>query len=270
MIKLVAALLALLAARAAGSAADVCDEDSPLRIAFLILVHNDDTLSGASRLVDALYHEDHTFYVHFDTKMKSVEYDYEWRLMSHRRSGNLRKFSEHNLAWGRWVMLAPWFTVANILVGGQEKRDWDYFINLSGDSYPVLRPEPLRRRLAENGRHLNYMTSSSGITGLRPNKWSEFDEGWHKRKAFPFPILEGTNLEAHFGSQWMVGRPRLCQGFRARPPREPPGRLDALIDPRRAPISAIHGSQVVTRDFVKFVIKEKVRSWHSSQFVGMP
>jgi len=88
-----------------------------------------------------------------------------------------------------------------------KSRPWDYFINLSGDSYPVLRPEPLRRRLAENGRHLNYMTSKTGITGLVPTAWSEFDPTWHKAKAFPFPLLEGPafkDTQAHYGSQWMV------------------------------------------------------------------
>jgi hypothetical protein len=79
-------------------------------------------------------------------------------------------------------------------------------INLSGDSYPVLKPEALRQQLELNGRDYNYMTCSSGITGLRPTAWSEFDEGWHKRKAFPFPIVEGDkfkNMQAYYGSQWM-------------------------------------------------------------------
>lgn len=41
---------------------------------------------------------------------------------------------------------------------------------------------------------------------MRPTAWSEFDEKWHKRKAFPFPIVEGKKFEqtqAYFGSQWM-------------------------------------------------------------------
>ena len=102
--------------------AKVCDEDRPLRIAFLILVHNKDTLDGCSRLIDALYHEDHTFYVHFDTKMQAADYDYEWRLLAHGRGANLRKLSQHNLQWGKWVMLAPWFTVAKMLVAGGRRR----------------------------------------------------------------------------------------------------------------------------------------------------
>mmetsp|Transcript_34954 Transcript_34954/g.71326 ORF Transcript_34954/g.71326 Transcript_34954/m.71326 type:complete len:464 (+) Transcript_34954:106-1497(+) len=177
------------------------------RLAFLIIVHNQDTLDGCIRLVDALYHEDHTFYVHFDTKMDPAAFSYEWRIMSYGRKANMRKLSLHDLKWGSWGMLAPWFSVAQLLTK-KETRSWDYFINLSGDSYPVLKPEPLRRRLVENGLHLNYMTCSAGIAGLRPVGWSQFDATWHKRKAFPFPIVDGderfSHLEAYYGSQWMV------------------------------------------------------------------
>jgi hypothetical protein len=33
-------------------------------------------------------------------------------------------------------MLAPWFTVAELLTT-KETRPWDYLINLSGDAFPV-------------------------------------------------------------------------------------------------------------------------------------
>lgn len=138
--------------------------------------------------------------------MGAASFSYEWRTMSYGRKANMRKISLHNLKWGSWVMLSPWFSVARLLTQ-EETRPWDYFINLSGDSFPVLKPEPLRRRLVENGAHLNYMTCSAGVTGLKPVAWSQFDETWHKRKAFPFPIVAGDgfrDLEAYYGSQWMV------------------------------------------------------------------
>mmetsp|Transcript_21345 Transcript_21345/g.48150 ORF Transcript_21345/g.48150 Transcript_21345/m.48150 type:complete len:380 (+) Transcript_21345:560-1699(+) len=99
--------------------------------------------------------------------------------------------------------LAPWFSVAELLTSGVETRQWDYFINLSGDAWPVLRPEPLRRALGRVSP-FNFVACSSTVTGLRPNAWHEFDPGWHKRKAFPYPIVEGTSAEAYYGSQWMV------------------------------------------------------------------
>ena len=305
--KLTATSATTTAAASVGAAEAQCsDEETSLpRIAFLILVHNRDTLLGASRLVDALYHHDHTFIVHFDTKMAAEEYHDGWKRMTDGRNENMVKLSLHNLEWGRWVMLAPWFSTARLLtdnsysvearaiealdraqdsetdtkkevveegeldeedmnevfmvggrkmgggslkkknrekaspneeidqsspkkkdgngVGTMEKlasmatseevlavasRPWDYLINLSGDAFPVLTPAALRRRLSQlvdphSGQPLNFVTSSGGITGMRPAAWSEFDAGWHKRKAFPHPILEGTTAEAHFGSQFV-------------------------------------------------------------------
>lgn len=61
------------------------------------------------------------------------------------------------------LMLAPWFSVAQRLTSTAEPRPWDYLINLSGDSFPVLTPEPLRRTLHANGRHLNYVTCSTSV-----------------------------------------------------------------------------------------------------------
>jgi hypothetical protein len=228
--------------------------------------------------------------------------------MVHGREENMQQLSLHDLRWGSWAMLAPWFSTAKLLVDGaggasgevpaiaaeeevkeedeEEEEDdddddddddvfmvggrkmgggalkakdakkkkkkktkkttttekratkkkgrskgssaagaasaeaaaaagsvasrpWDYFINLSGDAFPVLSPDALRRRLAElthpdSGEPLNFVTSSGGVTGLRPTAWGEFDRNWHKRKAFPFPIVEGTDASAFFGSQWMV------------------------------------------------------------------
>ena len=73
-------------------------------------------------------------------------------------------------------------------------------INLSADSFPVLKPRALREALAKL-KGYNFMTSSTSVTGMKPTAWSEFDEKWHKRRAFRNPILEGFDAEAHYGSQ---------------------------------------------------------------------
>jgi len=62
--------------------------------------------------------------VHFDTKMKLADYNYEWKVMSHGRRHNMRKLSEHNLKWGSWVSYiwhlssavtgSPWFAFTQL------------------------------------------------------------------------------------------------------------------------------------------------------------
>ena len=68
------------------------------------------------------------------------------------------------------------------------------FINLAGDSLPVLTPAATRARLGPL-REYNFVTCSAGVTGLRPTAWHEFDASWHKRTAYPDPMLAGTALE---------------------------------------------------------------------------
>ena len=71
-----------------------------------------------------------------------------------------------------------------------EEGDFDVFINLSGDSWPVLEPGALRQRLAKL-RGYNFVTSAPSCpTGLRPTGRSEFGDGWHKKQAYPHPMLE--------------------------------------------------------------------------------
>mmetsp|Transcript_18870 Transcript_18870/g.22903 ORF Transcript_18870/g.22903 Transcript_18870/m.22903 type:complete len:333 (+) Transcript_18870:1-999(+) len=84
-------------------------------------------------------------------------------------------------------------------------KQWDFFINLSGDSWPVLRPLPLRQALAAF-KGLNFVSSSpQSPTGLRATARSEFGDGWHKKEAYPHPMLDTLpNLETHYGSQWMI------------------------------------------------------------------
>ena len=112
-------------------------------------------------------------------------------------------------------------------------------INLSADSFPVLTPRALREALAKLQGY-NFMTSSTrlyhscnaqpqppppprltiilhrclhlciclclrltltSVTGMKPTAWTEFDEKWHKRRAFRNPIITGFEAEPHYGSQ---------------------------------------------------------------------
>lgn len=192
-------LWAALAALAAAEAPQCPDSAECLpRVGFLILVHNAETLESGERLLEALYHRDHHFFVHFDTKLDPQLYEYDWRRLTHGRK-NVHALSQFDLKWGQWSMLEPWFLATKQALA----ESWDIFINLSGDSFPVLTPEALRRRLQDLGEY-NFVTNSASITGLTPTAHSQFDPKWHKAKAFPNPILPPFEAEPHFGTQWMV------------------------------------------------------------------
>ena len=67
-------------------------------------------------------------------------------------------------------MLSPWFSAATMAL--EPDVEWEYMINLSADSFPVLTPRALREALAKL-RGYNFMTSSTSVTGMKPTAWSE-------------------------------------------------------------------------------------------------
>ena len=127
---------------------------------------------------------------------------------------------------------------------------WDTYINLSADSLPVYTPQTLSRLFdpalssaTTTTRHhghgplygINFATTSSCPTGLRPTNIYEFPERWHKRAHYSHH-RNGTRHDAdmhihydaddvdngngttglssysqtivvHFGSQWMMLTP---------------------------------------------------------------
>ena len=135
---------------------------------------------------------------------------------------------------------------------------WDTYINLSADSLPVYTPQILSRLFDPNTnttvdyghdhRHdslygINFLTSSSCPTGLRPTNIYDFPASWHKRAHYShhrngtrhdadlhirycdtdddgnndddctrssfssFTTTTSQKIVIHFGSQWMMLTP---------------------------------------------------------------
>ncbi|KAJ8602683.1 hypothetical protein CTAYLR_003755 [Chrysophaeum taylorii] len=166
---------------------------SGVRVAYLVLAHDEATLRAAARLVDVLYDEDDTFLVHIDSKYASPKVEL--------LRDAVRWAQLFDVQWARWSMVEPTLWAMREL-GSVE---WDVFINLAGDSWPVLEPVSLKRKL-EDVKHLNFVTSGPSCpTGLRPTARSEFGDGWHKKQAYPHPMIGAVpSLEAYYGSQWMI------------------------------------------------------------------
>ncbi len=146
------------------------------------------------------------------------------------------------------------------------QNKWDVFINLSADSIPVYTPEVLSQYYFNIGNvgkddkddkdgtvghvghvepgplhGLNFVTSSSCLTGLRPTNIDYFPEGWHKSGHYlqggpfefeievPVPSTDNNDydtnndnnnnnvktktieLKIHFGSQWMALTPQFVE-----------------------------------------------------------
>ena len=115
--------------------------------------------------------------------------------------------------WGKWNMNDPVLWAISELTFNPlyNTTTYDKFITLSGDSYPTMSQSYLHYLFGSNGplKSYNFVTSIWCETGLRPTKYSEFPQKWHKRKAYPKPILlklanSTKKVDIFYGSQWMM------------------------------------------------------------------
>ena len=101
-------------------------------------------------------------------------------------------------------------------------------MNLSADSLPIFSPNSISKLFDPSGGPLsgiNFVTSSSCVTGLRPTDVTLFPPYWHKRSHYlthpntPYTIQYVDNhgdaqqrtLVIHFGSQWMSLTPEFVE-----------------------------------------------------------
>ncbi|KAJ1445002.1 core-2/I-branching enzyme-domain-containing protein [Pelagophyceae sp. CCMP2097] len=194
-------LLMVLFAFVANAADEACETSKLPRIAYLISAHDRATLVSAGRLLDVIYDPENFYVLHVDSKYRDVDRSLTDAMALNR--ANVEVDQIYDVRWARWSMIEP--TLWGMGVALKARADWEVFINLSGDSWPVLTPTALRRRL-QSIKLLNFVTSAPSCpTGLRPTARSEFGEGWHKKQAYPHPMLKAEpTLEAYYGSQWMI------------------------------------------------------------------
>jgi len=105
---------------------------------------------------------------------------------------------------------------------------WHVFMNLSADSLPIFTPNIISKLFdPSNGplSGINFVTSSSCVTGLRPTDVTLFPPYWHKRSHYltnpnrPYTIQyvddhgisRQRTLVIYFGSQWMSLTPKFVE-----------------------------------------------------------
>jgi len=218
------------------------------RIAYLITLHNQRTLEACISLIKAIASQQHIILIHIDTKFPKEDYENSsFMKYIHDCSFCGASFmieSIYDLEWGQWSMMEPTLWAMRVLTSNPKfNNQWDVFINLSSDSMPVYTPQTLSRLFdVEDGplKDINFVTSHSCITGLRPTNINIFPSTWHKRKHYEqggaFEIIHSENdyydnhhtennnknvihrngnhlhemkttLQIHFGSQWMILTP---------------------------------------------------------------
>jgi hypothetical protein len=183
-----------------------------MRIAYFIMLHHKP--QQFEWLFNAIYHADDFFVVHVD--LKSLV-NFKGRGGTHSRvrallrgRPNVVLMTPHCTNWGGWSLSKIALEAIDIALARDQR--WDYFVNLSGECYPIRRMQDIREALSGNPA-LNYVETRH-FSSLPPG-------AWHTRRprVIDTPakiiILPGhraapkTFMLEHKGSQWVM----LTRGF---------------------------------------------------------
>ncbi|XP_050534829.1 xylosyltransferase oxt isoform X2 [Daktulosphaira vitifoliae] len=126
---------------------------SPVRIVFLLTL-NGRAVRQVYRLIKSLYHRDHYFFIHVDSRQ-----DYMFRELSkiELTLSNVRlSRRRHSTIWGGASLLSTLMDSMTDLV--QSSWDWDFVINLSESDFPIKSNDALVKFLTAN-REYNFVKS---------------------------------------------------------------------------------------------------------------
>jgi hypothetical protein len=201
----------------------------------IILIHVDKRVGIASRADKLDAQDEKNKYLYDDSVLKRYV---DACLATPACTGNNSKDSDATILevhshfspeWSKWSMNDPTIWGLEYLVhhskfnhhSSQQKRPWDVFINLSGDTLPVITGQRISQLFEPNDGPLgntNFVTSASCVTGLLPTSIYHFPKHWMKRahyfqKEIPKTLSyidetgewrEDVEIPIYFGSQWMA------------------------------------------------------------------
>jgi len=175
-------------------------EPETINLLFGVLIHENP--SQAIRLIKALQHPLHSFVVHVDYKETSEETYATVKKFSEEHSNiHIMDQNRVSISWGGWNVVQA---TLNIMKHALELNlPFDWFINLSGYSYPLTSSLILREELAKYPSNANFME-------IRPSKFDPSIRAWHYFEECDDKLHRITRLaKPHdiamaVGSQWFT------------------------------------------------------------------
>lgn len=173
----------------------------PVRIAYMLVVHGR-AIRQLKRLLKAVYHEQHFFYIHVDKRSNYL----------HREVVELARQYD-NVRVTPWRMVTIWGGASLLRMYLRSMRDllevpgwaWDFFINLSATDYPTRTNEELVAFLSKN-RDKNFL-KSHGRDNSRFIKKQGLDRLFHECDSHMWRLGERqipAGIVVDGGSDWFV------------------------------------------------------------------
>ncbi|XP_041938981.1 xylosyltransferase 2 [Alosa sapidissima] len=180
---------------------DLSKVENPVRVAFVLVVHGR-AVRQLTRLIKAIYHRDHFYYIHVD---KRSNYLHREVLAMAAQYPNVRATPWRMVTiWGGASLLTAYLqSMADLL--DMSDWTWDYYINLSATDFPTRTNDELVAFLSKH-RDKNFL-KSHGRENARFIKKQGLDRLFHECDDHMWRLGERgipEGLEVSGGSDWFA------------------------------------------------------------------
>ncbi|XP_030201004.1 xylosyltransferase 2, partial [Gadus morhua] len=173
--------------------------EAPVRVAYVLMVHGR-AVRQLKRLLKAIYHRDHYYYIHVD---KRSGYLHREVLAMAEQYSNVRATPWRMVTiWGGASLLKAYLHSMQDLLSMLD-WEWDFFINLSATDFPTRTNDELVAYLSQN-RDKNFL-KSHGRENTRFIKKQGLDRLFHECDNHMWRLGERgipEGLEVSGGSDW--------------------------------------------------------------------
>ncbi|MBN3304886.1 XYLT2 Xylosyltransferase, partial [Amia calva] len=180
---------------------DLSKVDNPVRVAFVLVVHGR-SIRQLNRLIKAIYHQDHFYYIHVDKRSNYLHREVQQIAQQY---PNVRVTPWRMVTiWGGASLLKTYLRSMQDLLSMVDWK-WDFFINLSATDFPTRTNEELVAFLSKY-RDKNFL-KSHGRENARFIKKQGLDRLFHECDTHMWRLGERQipqGLEVSGGSDWFA------------------------------------------------------------------
>ncbi|XP_067089495.1 xylosyltransferase 2 [Osmerus mordax] len=180
---------------------DLSKVENPVRIAFVLVVHGR-AVRQLKRLLKAIYHRDHYYYIHVDKRSNYLHREVEQLAQQY---PNVRATPWRMVTiWGGASLLKAYLGSMQDLLHMQD-WNWDFYINLSATDFPTRTNDELVVFLSQH-RDKNFL-KSHGRENARFIKKQGLDRLFHECDNHMWRLGERSipeGLEVSGGSDWFA------------------------------------------------------------------
>ncbi len=184
--------------------------DAPSRqiqVAYFVMVHR--FPEQFKRLFKAIYHPENYYLIHLDKKTSLEIYDDIQDFLTDFQ--NTYILESKNVVWGGYSMIQAELSGIKYLL--DINAEWDFFINLSGQDFPLKSQDFIRDFLGKNkGNNFikiaNQATNRPETMNRIENYFVETDTGF---SGVPYKRAYLKNVISYIGGQWMILTRECCE-----------------------------------------------------------